>query len=253
ARPAVDSTKPRWPLSNRRRRPWLCGIAFLLGACLICGLAVAGPAQESPLLEKALELERNPQFRDVCALYDSAPPKDRAPPGLVESYQRSLRHVLQDRRHRERAFREAIVSLKKAGQVLDVYEKVLQILRTHYVDPERTSFDRLFQQGLFEMRCALEDDVFRRNYLADAKPKTVVDLRKQLLGWDQKDVVDVRSAREQLRKVAKLAQDLLHLELPVVAFEFVCGACNSLDEYTAYLTPSQGSEMRALMRGKFAG
>src|SRR5262249_45997697 len=48
-------------------------------------------------------------------------------------------------------------------------------------------------------------------------------------------------------------REALGLSLPVVAFEFVCGACNSLDEYTAYLTPAQASEMQAMLRGKFAG
>jgi carboxyl-terminal processing protease len=159
---------------------------------------------------------------------------------------------LQERRHRERSFRDAILNLKKTGDVFAVYAKVLQILQVHYVDLDRTSAGRLFQQGLLEMRCALEDDVFRQNYLADARPEAVAGFRTQLLEWDYNAVVDAAAAREQLRKVGKLAQDKLHLPLPVVAFEFVCGACNSLDEYTAYLTPSQVSEMRALMRGKFA-
>jgi carboxyl-terminal processing protease len=228
-------------------------MAFLLGACLICGLGVAGPAQESPLLSKALELERNKQYRDALPIYESLPPKDRISAGVQERYQRCLRHVLQERRHRERGFRDAILGLKTTGQVLDVYEKVLHILRTYYVDPDRTSAGRLFQQGLLEMRCALEDDSFRKQYLVAAKSDAIVDFRRQLLEWDDKAVTDAHSARDQLRKICKLAQDLLSIQMPVVAFEFVCGACNSLDEYTAYLTPAQITEIQTLMRGKFAG
>jgi carboxyl-terminal processing protease len=224
-----------------------------LGACLICGLGIAGPAQDSPLLSKASEFESKKQWRDAFPIWESLLAKDRNSSFLRDGYQRCLRHVLQERRHRERGFREAILNLKKTGQVLDVYVKVLHILQTHYVDLDRTSAGRLFQQGLLEMRCAVEDEVFRRQYLASAAPETVADFQRELLQWDGKGVTDAGSAREQLRKVGKLAQDMLAIPLPVTAFEFVCGACNSLDEYTAYLTPAQVSEMQALMRGKFAG
>jgi carboxyl-terminal processing protease len=245
--------KLRWHLNNRQRRPWLCGIAFLSGACLICGLSFAGPAEDSPLLSKALEFESKKQWRDAFAIWESVPPKERTSPVHREGYQRCLRHVLQERRHRERGFRDAILNLKKTGQVLDVYVKVVHILQTHYVDLDRTAAGKLFRQGLLEMRCALEDEVFRRRYLAAASPESIADFQRELLQWNDNAVTDAASAREQLRKVGKLAQDMLSIPLPVTAFEFVCGACNSLDEYTAYLTPSQVSEMQALLRGKFAG
>jgi carboxyl-terminal processing protease len=200
-----------------------------------------------------LEFEGKKQYRDALAIYESLTPKERNSAVIREGHQRCLRHVLQERRHRERGFREAILGLNKTVQVLDVYGKVLHILQTYYVDSERTSVGRLFQQGLLEMRCALEDDVFRKQYLAAARSEAIADFRRQLLEWDERAATDARSARDELRKVAKLAKDLLSIPLPVVAFEFVCGACNSLDEYTAYLTPAQITEIQALMRGKFAG
>jgi carboxyl-terminal processing protease len=227
----------------------LCGVAFLLGACLICGHAAAGPALDEPLLKKAQEHEKNRQWRDAAAIFESL----RSSAEGREGYQRCLRHILQDRRHRERAFKDAIVSLRKSGQVLDVYVKVLHILQTHYIELERTGAGRLFEQGVLELRFALEDETFQKEYLASAKPEATAAFRAQLLDWDAKSVSDNDGAREQLRKVAKLAHDSVQLPLAVVAFEFVCGACNSLDEYTAYLTPAQVREMRALMRGKFAG
>lgn len=236
-------------MDKRRRRAWLCGVAFLLGACLICGRAAAGPALDQPLLKKAHDLESKRQWRDACAIWESL----RSSPEGREGYQRCLRHVLQDRRHRERAVREAIVGLKKSGQVLDVYVKVLHILQSHYLEQERTDALRLFQQGVLEMRFALEDEAFQKEYLADASLGAIAVFRGRLLDWDATPVQDNDSARDQLRKVAKLAHDAVQLPLAVVALEFVCGACNSLDEYTAYLTPAQVNEMRTLMRGKFAG
>jgi carboxyl-terminal processing protease len=221
-----------------------------MGACLVCGPAYAGPAHDSPLLKKAQELERNRQYRDACPIFERFA---RTSLEAREGYQRCLRHILQDRRHQERGFHDAIVGLKKSGQVLELYVKVLQILQTHYVEQEQTEAARLFAQGLLEMRYALEDEAFRKEYLASADAENIASFRSQLLEWDGAQVHDNESARDQLRRVAKAAHDALRLPLPVVAFEFVCGACNSLDQYTAYLTPVQVREMQALLRGKFAG
>jgi carboxyl-terminal processing protease len=227
-------------------------VALLLGACLVCGRAVAGAAEDEPLVKKAAEQENRGQFRNALPIREFLHRKYPNSNECKEDYQRCLRHVLQERRHRERAFKDAIVGLKKPGQVLDVYEKVLQILQSHYVELDRTEAARLFEQGLLELRFALEDEIFQKEYLAQRRSDAVAAFRDRLIEWDVKAVSDNKSARDELRKVAKVAQDTLKLQLPVVAFEFVCGACNSLDEYTAYLTPSQVSEMQALMRGKFA-
>jgi carboxyl-terminal processing protease len=227
-------------------------VTLLLGACLICGRAHAGPADDLPLLKKAKECESKRQWRDACPIYELLARHGDSTEAR-EGYQRCLRHILQDRRHRERAFHDAIVGLKKSGLVLELYVKVLHILQKHYVEQEQTEAGRLFAQGLMELRYALEDDVFRKEYFASANAESLTEFRTQLLDWDINAVHDNEGARDQLRKVAKAAHDALRLPLPVVAFEFVCGACNSLDEYTAYLTPAQVSEMQALLRGKFAG
>jgi carboxyl-terminal processing protease len=228
-------------------------VALLLGACLVCARAAAGGADEEPLARKAQVLESRGQFRDALPIREFLLAKDRNSSQLKEDYLRCLRRVLQDRRHREQGFKDAITGLKKPGQVLDVYVKVLQILQSHYVESDRTEAARLFEQGLLEMRFALEDETFQKEYLSKAKPGAIAAFRDRLIEWDFKAISDNQAARDELRKVAKTAHDSLKLPLAVVAFEFVCGACNSLDEYTAYLTPAQANEMQALMRGKFAG
>jgi carboxyl-terminal processing protease len=239
-------------LDKRRRRLGLCGMALVLGACLVCGRAVAGPAEDQPLLKKAQDLESKRQWRPAAAAYESGLTKNPTSVEWRDGMQRCLRHVLQERRHREQSFKDAIVGLKKSGQVLEVYVQVLRILQAYYIEPDRTDASRLFEQGLLEMRYALADIAFQKEYLADAKPQEVALFRARLVEWDGKDVTDNESARDQLRKAAKLAQETLRLPLAVVAFEFVCGACHSLDEYTAYLTPAQVGEMQALMKGRFA-
>src|SRR5262249_37446110 len=99
-----------------------------MGVTLICGRVQAGPAYDEPSLKKAQELEGKRQFRDAAPIYDALLAKQPNSAELREGRQRCLRHIMQERRHRERAFRDAVLSLKKSGQVLDVYVKVLHIL-----------------------------------------------------------------------------------------------------------------------------
>lgn len=245
--------KSRCPVDKRRLRPWLCSVAFLLGACWVGVPARAGPAQDDALHRKAQELENKRQHRDAAALFEVLSRKSPNSQAYREAFLRNQRHVLQERRHRERGFRDAILNLKRSGQVLDVYARVLLILQSHYVERDKTEAARLFQQGLLELRYALDDEAFRKEYLTKVTPQTIAAFRDQLASWSENSPKDNDQARDQLRKVARAASESVGLSLPVVAFEFVCGACNSLDEYTAYLTPAQASEMQAMLRGKFAG
>src|SRR5262249_13428403 len=45
----------------------------------------------------------------------------------------------------------------------------------------------------------------------------------------------------------------LHLSPTVVVLEFACGACNALDEYTVYLTPSHLQELQSASKGQIVG
>jgi carboxyl-terminal processing protease len=240
-------------VDRKRLRPWLYSVAFLLGACWVGVSVQAGPAQNQPVLQKALELASKGHYREALPLFDAHLSKDSSSSIAREGRLSCVRHIQQQRRHRERGFRDAILSLKRSGQVLDVYARVLLVLQSHYVERDKTEAARLFQQGLLELRYALDDEAFRKEYLAKLSPEAIAAFRERLASWPENSPQDNDQARDQLRKVARSASETLGLSLPVVAFEFVCGACNSLDEYTAYLTPAQANEMQAMLRGKFAG
>ena len=60
-------------------------------------------------------------------------------------------------------------------------------------------------------------------------------------------------ARDSVVAAANLAQQRLGLSPTVVILEYLCGATNSLDPYSAYLTPDQLSEVYAQIDGSFVG
>ena len=60
-------------------------------------------------------------------------------------------------------------------------------------------------------------------------------------------------ARDSAVVAANLAQQRLGLSPTVVILEYLCGATNSLDPYSAYLTPDQLSEVYSQIDGSFVG
>src|SRR5206468_2693106 len=58
--------------------------------------------------------------------------------------------------------------------------------------------------------------------------------------WKQRLPKTPREARQAVFAVTSAAQEALGVRNPsAVVFEFLCGACSGLDEYTVYLSPSQ--------------
>src|SRR5207244_731934 len=74
-----------------------------------------------------------------------------------------------------------------------------------------------------------------------------------LLGWRDKKIVSRDDARAQVRDVARVAKEMLDLNPAVIILEFACGACNALDEYTAYLTPGQVDDLQIALKSEFVG
>src|SRR5437763_1937583 len=57
---------------------------------------------------------------------------------------------------------------------------------------------------------------------------------------------ELHDIRQTVRDLAWEAHRLVGLSPTVVAFEFACGACHALDEYTLFLTPGQPLDGAAL-------
>lgn len=228
------------------------GATLFLGAVVVSPVPAFEPAPPDALLRRAEELESKGQWREAGALYDSLLARERNSPEVREHYQQCLRHIHQARRLRDESFRQAVVGLRLPSQTLKVYEQVLEVLRAHYVEIPRTEPAELFRQGLLELRWALEDPAFVKEYLAQVRPEGIAAFKHQLAEWDAGEIKTRGDARRQAFKVVEAARDAFDLPPAVVVFELVCGACNGLDEYTAFLTPAQLQDLQASLRGRSA-
>ena len=186
-------------------------------------------------------------------MYEQIPARDRKGSEFQEHFQNCLRHVRQLRRHHDPSYRTQVLSLSWSDG-LEVYGEILTKLQLNYVDRAKIDVARLFRQGLEELRLALDDDTFCDDYLPGARPEAVRAFQLELsTDWGNRPIRQTRDAQEQAHMVAWSAEEKLGLRKTVVIFEFICGACSGLDEYTYYLTPSELQEVNASWEGKLVG
>jgi carboxyl-terminal processing protease len=99
----------------------------------------------------------------------------------------------------------------------------------------------MFRQGLDEYLAALNDPNFIERHLKGVNDETLTKFRANLQkAWAGREVSNPREAVALVAEIGARSKELLKIRTinPVVC-EFICGACNSLDEYSAYLSASQ--------------
>ncbi len=231
------------------------GIATVLALLVLTGTSWSAwaPGNLDDLRRQAQTLERSHDWLEACRCYDEILRKDRRNTEARDGYQRCLRRYHLVCRHRDTSYRQLLTRLTPA-QALDVYEQVLSTVAAAYVDRSKTQWTALFQEGVHELRLALEETVFVQEHLADAGPDGVAAFRDRLDGWRDRKVANRGEAREQVLAVVRAGQQAGLPPRPgwiiAVALEFASGACNALDEFTLFLTPGSFHDAQAALRGK---
>lgn len=206
------------------------------------------------LRQQAEQSEKAGKWEQASTLYADLFGRDRGQFDLLrDRYQTCLRHVYQSRRHHEPAFRERVLQ-RDIAAALKVYEEVLSKLQANYYQKDKVELTRLFRQGLEELDMDLEDGFFAKEYLASASAGAVATFRGQLKEkWSGRVIRDLTDAKTVALEVALEAQKSLDLKPLVTVLELACGACNSLDEYTMFMTPGLLAETYASLEGRQIG
>jgi carboxyl-terminal processing protease len=244
-------------LDTRSRRLGLTVWAAVVGTFLV--LPSARAAELSPqlqaMLRDAQNFEKDGQYAQAWEKYYQIRKAEHNPPEEVNrGYLHCLRRAQQAHRLRDKASQNLLGDLEPSD-ALDVYVKALGDLHKKYFDESKVSLDDLFQQGVREMRLALEDDAFLRDQVrANAKPAALLALKARLADLREnppsfKKPVD---AHDELNSVMLLA-GAIGIKPKAVVVEFISGACNALDEYTGYLSPNRLAEIETDLNGKFVG
>jgi len=236
--------------------------ARVLGAALTLVLAEsflpavrAGAVAPEPLQalrKQADQLERLSLWERACDVYEDILRLDRDQPGIRARYRFCLRRAYQVRRFQDPSYCKEVLSLKYP-EALDLYSVVVRRLLSNSLDREHVSPADVFRKGLEELRFALADATFCKDFLPGVPAETIHAFRARLSRWEVPPQLTRQQVKDQVREVAMAALQTLNLSATTTVLEFTCGACYAFDEYTAYLTPSQLQELYESIKGQYVG
>jgi carboxyl-terminal processing protease len=217
---------------------------------LIPSFASADPTK---LRQRAADCEKRGAWLEACRCYDEILRKDRTNSSARDGYQRCLRRLHVVSRHGDPVYRHTLEKLTPA-QALDAYEQVISLLSVAYPDRAKTNLGLLFQQGLHELRLALDDPGFRKHHLPGVKPAAINAFKNRLASWPERRIATRAEARDQVSLVLRSARRdgiaLRPKQACAFALEFAAGACNALDDYSSFLTPGNLATAQTGIRGK---
>ncbi|WP_020475127.1 S41 family peptidase [Zavarzinella formosa] len=217
--------------------------AMLTGPSLLSAQFGAVPAvapTSDELIEIARSHQKNQRWEEAIQSWLRILSADKSNEEARLSLAKCVRHALQANRHRDPNFQAKILAMPQAD-VLALYDEVIRKIQAHYVDPGKVTVSKLFRQGMDEYLAALSDPTFVRDHLRGTDEAAVTKFRASVQkAWGGREVSNVRQAVEVVAEVASASKRVLGLRsVNAVVLEFICGACNSLDEYSAYLPANQ--------------
>jgi len=215
-------------------------------------ITIVDPEQQIlDLLRQGHQLELQRRWGEALTHYEEALRQHPGDAGLQRRFERVRMHYDLTRRYGDHTFREQLARMS-AGKAFDLYSEVLRKIEAHYVEPPH--WKHLIEQGTNELEVALEEPAFLERNLPGADAQAINNLRYELRRVVGMRIVAGRDdARETVAMAAQLAQQRIGLAPTAVIWEYLCGAANALDPYSAYLTAGQLNEVYAQIDGNFVG
>jgi len=182
--------------------------------------------------------EKRGKWDEAVGLYLTLYEQQKTPE-LRERIFFCLKNSKQISRQRDPVFQQFVLSLSVA-ESLNLYTEVLGRLSTIYFDRDRSTAAKLFSFGLDEFTRALANAEFRTANLEPTAEAKLGKFQRSLRDeWRTKLPENPREARHAVREIVLEANQQLGILNPsAIVFEFLCGACTGLDEYTLYVSPA---------------
>lgn len=246
-----------------RRRPFAAALLWFAAiSALAAPLAAQQPVSSTvafsqrsieidSYLQRGQELEGQRRWGEAVAHYEEGLRQFPEADTLEKRFELARLHFDLGRRYADRSFAERL-SQMPAEKALDLYQQVLLKIENHYV--EQPAWKNLVDRGTADLQTALAEPVFLERNLPGASPAAVDAFRRELSETlAQRNVANRSDARDSVVIAANLAQQRLGLSSTIVILEYLCGATNSLDPYSAFLTPDQLGEVYSQIDGSFVG
>ena len=207
------------------------------------------PTKLKFLLEKAEQFEKSYEWDKAFAVYEEILKSRRDQPDIKDRQLVVLRRFWQELRHRDLSYLKEVLSIDY-GQAMQLHGVVFDTLLDGSMQKTKLTPSAVFRRGVEELELALVDPVFLESNLVGVRPEAIQSFRTYL---SRKKADANRYSRGQcakaVREIALAGQSGLQLNPTVTVMECACGSCYALDEYTAYLTPSQYRDLADVLKG----
>ena len=215
------------------------------------GKAEANSTAVSNLLSRGREFEAQRRWRDALTHYEDAMRQFPADRSLQQRFDFSRLHYDLQHRYNDRSFRDSVARLP-VSKALDLYEQVLLKIQSHYV--KSPDWKDLVERGTNNFEVALSESSFLDHNVPAERRSAVEAFRRELRGGLAARPINSRGeVLDTVAWAAQLAFGRLALSSTAVVLEYTCGATNTLDPYSAYLTPNQLAEVYSQIEGNFVG
>jgi len=246
-----------------RRRVLFSGLRVFLAVWAILAVAPAlaqqattiaistGTDEVKDLLRRGDELEAGRRWGEALTHYEDALRLFPGEASLQQRFEIARLHYDLQRRYADGSFLGGVANLPP-DEALDLYAQVLLKIQAHYV--EAPHWRELVEHGTNNLEIALKEPAFAQRNLPERDRPAVGGFCSRLRRMLDSQVIESRgNARDAVATAARLAQADLEISGTAVVLEYLCGATNALDPYSAYLTPDQLNEVYAQIEGNFVG
>lgn len=245
-----------------RRKGLLCASRVFLGALLAAivlsqaALAqsptpVSTTAQVDDLLRQGYQLEQQGRWSEALSHYEDAVRQFPAERTLHRRFEFSRLHHDVARRYNDNSYRDALAHLS-FSESLDLYSEVLLKIQTHYV--EMPNWKELVERGTNALEVAISESAFLEGCQVRTDVAALDQFRQEVRRTLGPRLIQTRNdARTAVSLVAAMATQRLGLPQTSVVLEYTCGAANTLDLYSSYLTPGQLNDLYSQIEGNFVG
>lgn len=203
------------------------------------------------LVTTGVELEKSRQWLEAIEYYEKELKQHPSQTDLKHGLRRSKYHFAIDRRYSDGSFVRQMLPMSRT-EALGVVNEVLNQVQRSYVDSLPEMY--FVAHGTESLFLALVNPKFLQTNLPGVSTDQVQRVRDVLKDkyWNT-PVEDRRASMRIINEVCDLSQREIGLQPGPVVMEYLFGGCNSLDEYSSYLTPTRLKDLYGNIEGQFVG
>ena len=205
----------------------------------------------SSAIQEGNELRNARRWAEAIEFYEKSLKTWPDSDSLKQGLRQSKVHFSIERRYADKSFVETMLPLSRTESMVYL-DDVLDKVRHYYVDS--VSATNFIAHGTESLYFGLNNEKFLHRNLPYGDTAKVASIRRTLREqyWN-KSASGADGARRIVVELCDLTSRELNLPPSAVIMEFVFGGCNSLDDYSSYLTPGKLGDLYNNIDGEFVG